>query len=128
MPARSDDSVVVLHLSDLQFGRFHRFGALGAGADFDSLFGVLRDDLKALEKEFELRPDLVIVTGDLAELGMENGLLVYAGHGLNTDNVGAVAAVPQIEELNIGHAIVSRAVLFGMEAAVREMLTAMATS
>ncbi|TNF71642.1 MAG: pyridoxine 5'-phosphate synthase [Acidobacteria bacterium] len=65
---------------------------------------------------------------EVAELGMENGLLVYAGHGLNTDNVGAVAAVPQIEELNIGHAIVSRAVLFGMEAAVREMLTAMATS
>lgn len=65
---------------------------------------------------------------EVAELGMENGLLVYAGHGLNTDNVGAVAAVPQIEELNIGHAIVSRAVLIGMEAAVREMLTAMATS
>lgn len=64
---------------------------------------------------------------EVAELGMENGLLVYAGHGLNTDNVGPVSAIPQIEELNIGHAIVSRAVLIGMEAAVSEMLTAMAT-
>jgi pyridoxine 5-phosphate synthase len=64
---------------------------------------------------------------EVAELGMENGLLVYAGHGLNTDNVGPVAAIPQIEELNIGHSIVSRAVLIGMEAAVSEMLTAMAT-
>lgn len=64
---------------------------------------------------------------EVAELGMDNGLLVYAGHGLNTDNVGPVAAIPQIEELNIGHAIVSRAVLIGMEAAVSEMLTAMAT-
>jgi pyridoxine 5-phosphate synthase len=63
---------------------------------------------------------------EVAELGMDNGLLVYAGHGLNTDNVGPVAAIPQIEELNIGHAIVSRAVLIGMEAAVSEMLTAMA--
>ena len=64
---------------------------------------------------------------EVAELGMDNGLLVYAGHGLNTDNVGPVAAIPQIEELNIGHSIVSRAVLIGMEAAVSEMLTAMAT-
>ena len=64
---------------------------------------------------------------EVAELGMENGLLVYAGHGLNTDNVGPVAAISQIVELNIGHSIVSRAVLIGMEAAVSEMLTAMAT-
>jgi pyridoxine 5-phosphate synthase len=63
---------------------------------------------------------------EVAMLGMENGLLVYAGHGLTTDNVGPVTAIPQIEELNIGHSIVSRAVLIGMEAAVSEMLTAMA--
>jgi len=63
---------------------------------------------------------------EVAELGMDNGLLVYAGHGLTTDNVGPVAAIPQIVELNIGHSIVSRAVLIGMEAAVSEMLTAMA--
>lgn len=53
------------------------------------------------------------------------GLRVYAGHALTTLNVGPVAAIPQIEELNIGHYLVSRAVLVGMETAVREMLAAM---
>lgn len=48
-------------------------------------------------------------------------LAVHAGHGLTYDNVGPVAAIPEIEELNIGHSIVSRAVLVGMESAVREM-------
>ena len=63
-----------------------------------------------------------------ALLGEELELHVYAGHGLTTANVGAIAALPQVEELNIGHSIVSRAVLIGMEAAVREMLEAMAAS
>lgn len=49
------------------------------------------------------------------------GLQVNAGHGLNYHNVQAVAAIPAIRELNIGHAIVARAVISGMEAAVREM-------
>lgn len=49
------------------------------------------------------------------------GLAVHAGHGLNYLNVHAVAAVPEIEELNIGHSIVSRAVFTGLERAVREM-------
>ena len=44
---------------------------------------------------------------------------------LTTGNVGPIAALPQVEELNIGHSIVSRAVLIGMEAAVREMIEAM---
>ncbi len=61
---------------------------------------------------------------EAAALGAESGLRVYAGHGLTTDNVRRVAEIPVIEELNIGHAIVSRAVLVGMEAAVREMLAA----
>jgi pyridoxine 5-phosphate synthase len=63
-----------------------------------------------------------------ALLGEELGVHVYAGHGLTTENVGAIAALPQVEELNIGHSIVSRAVLIGMEAAVREMLAAMGAS
>jgi len=49
------------------------------------------------------------------------GLAVHAGHGLNYDNVKAVAAIPEIEELNIGHSIVSRAISVGIEQAVREM-------
>lgn len=49
------------------------------------------------------------------------GLRVHAGHGLTYANVAPVAAIAEIEELNIGHSIVSRAVLIGMRDAVREM-------
>jgi pyridoxine 5-phosphate synthase len=49
------------------------------------------------------------------------GLRVNAGHGLRVDNVGPVAALPEVEELSIGHALVARALQVGMEAAVREM-------
>ena len=49
------------------------------------------------------------------------GLFVHAGHGLTYHNVVPVAAVPEIEELNIGHSVVSRAVMTGMRAAVEEM-------
>jgi pyridoxine 5-phosphate synthase len=50
------------------------------------------------------------------------GLFVHAGHGLTYRNVVPVAAIPEIEELNIGHSIVSRAVMAGMRTAVEEML------
>ena len=53
------------------------------------------------------------------------GLGVHAGHGLTVRNVGPVAAIPEIEELNIGHSIVSRAIFVGLTAAVREMRAAM---
>lgn len=55
----------------------------------------------------------------------EQGLHVHVGHGLNYHNVQAVAAIPEVEEMNIGHSIVSRAVLVGMERAVRDMKAAM---
>ena len=51
------------------------------------------------------------------------GLAVHAGHGLTYQNVQAVAAIPEIEELNIGHSIVSNAVFWGLEEAVRRMKT-----
>jgi pyridoxine 5-phosphate synthase len=60
-----------------------------------------------------------------ATLGRGQGLHLYAGHGLRTDNVGPIAALPGMEELNIGHFLVSRAVLVGMDTAVREMMAAM---
>jgi pyridoxine 5-phosphate synthase len=50
------------------------------------------------------------------------GLRVNAGHGLNYENLPALFAVPHLEELNIGHSIVSRAVFAGMEPAIKEML------
>jgi pyridoxine 5-phosphate synthase len=53
--------------------------------------------------------------------GRKLGLGVNAGHGLNYQNVREVVALGGIEEFNIGHSIVSRAVLVGMERAVREM-------
>jgi len=60
-----------------------------------------------------------------ALVGAELGLGVHAGHGLTVGNVGAVSAIPEIEELNIGHSIVSRAVFVGLDAAVREIRAAM---
>jgi pyridoxine 5-phosphate synthase len=53
------------------------------------------------------------------------GLEVHAGHGLNLHNVAAIAAIPEIVELNIGHSIVARALYVGFPRAVKEMLAAM---
>ena len=58
---------------------------------------------------------------DAAAYGHDLGLVVNAGHGLHYHNVKAIAAIPQIVELNIGHAIISRAVFDGMSVAVSEM-------
>jgi pyridoxine 5-phosphate synthase len=53
--------------------------------------------------------------------GLDLGLQVNAGHGLNYHNVQAIAAIPGVAELNIGHAIVARALFSGLQEAVREM-------
>ncbi len=60
-----------------------------------------------------------------AKLAQELGLRVNAGHGLTYHNVYPVACIPGMEELNIGHSIISRAVLVGLTQAVREMKRAM---
>ena len=57
-----------------------------------------------------------------AEYALSQGLEVNAGHGLNYENVKPVAAIKGMNELNIGHAIISRAVIVGIEKAVKEML------
>ncbi len=59
---------------------------------------------------------------DAAKAANKLGLKVAAGHGLNYDNVHSMVEIAEIEELNIGHAIVARAVLVGMERAVRDMI------
>jgi pyridoxine 5-phosphate synthase len=56
-----------------------------------------------------------------AQLGRSLGLAIHVGHGLTYENVALVAAIAEVEELNIGHSIVSRAVFTGMERAVRDM-------
>ncbi len=62
---------------------------------------------------------------DAARHGASIGLAVHAGHGLTVDNVGPIAAIPEIEELNIGHSVVARAVFVGLADAVRELRRAM---
>ena len=65
---------------------------------------------------------------DGARAARSLGLAVHAGHGLTYENVKPVAAIPEIEELNIGHSIVSRAVLIGMGRAVTEMAALIAAA
>jgi len=57
----------------------------------------------------------------------EMGLRVHGGHGLTYRNVQAIAAIDEIEEVSIGHSVVSRAVLVGMDLAVREMAALLET-
>lgn len=82
----------------------------GAYAHAESL-NVINDELEKLRS--------------LAAAAAKLRLGVSAGHGLNYQNVREVAAIPEIEELNIGHAIVGRAIMVGMERAVRDMLALM---
>jgi pyridoxine 5-phosphate synthase len=70
---------------------------------------------KGVQKEF-----LALRVG--AKLAQSLGLQVHAGHGLTYQNVGPVAALPEIEDLNIGHNIIARASLVGLRRAVREMI------
>lgn len=106
---------------------------------FISLF--IDPDKKQIESSKEVGAEMVeIHTGSYAETVNEKdkigelnkirnsvsnalnlGLRISAGHGLNYFNVKEIAAIEGIEELNIGHAIISRAVLVGMETAVRDM-------
>ena len=65
---------------------------------------------------FELRR-----IADMAALAVKNGIEPHAGHGLTFENVQAVAAIPQLAELNIGHYLIGEAIFTGLEAAVRRM-------
>jgi pyridoxine 5-phosphate synthase len=71
------------------------------------------------------RTDALNAIREASRLGRDLGIAVHAGHGLTVANVGPIAAIDEIEELNIGHSIVSRAVLVGLDAAVREIREAM---
>ena len=70
-------------------------------------------------------PETIDALRDAARDAAQLGLAVHAGHGLNVRNVGSIAAISEVEELNIGHSIVSRAVFVGLLEAVREMRQAM---
>jgi pyridoxine 5-phosphate synthase len=92
--------------------------ALDVGATFVELHtGRYCDASTEDEQEQEFR-----LIEQSAELAFESGLRVNAGHGLDYRNTAPIAALPSIEELSIGHAVISRAVMVGLDQAVREML------
>jgi pyridoxine 5-phosphate synthase len=70
-------------------------------------------------------PATLAALRDASGHGASIGLAVHAGHGLTTENVAPIAAIPEIEELNIGHSVVSRAVFVGLADAVHELRAAM---
>ncbi len=76
-------------------------------------------------KTIAAREEELSVLREAASLARDQGLHVHMGHGLNYTNVQAVASIEGVEELNIGHSIVARSVLVGMERAVRDMKEAM---
>ena len=119
--------------------------ALGAAGVRASLF--VEPDVPVVERCAELGAAIVeLHTGEYARVGgaerrrqlrriedaaahaARAGLQVNAGHGLHLDNVAAIAAIPVIAELNIGHAIIADAVFHGLADAVRRMRAAMAVS
>ncbi|HET7621260.1 MAG TPA: pyridoxine 5'-phosphate synthase [Gemmatimonadaceae bacterium] len=69
--------------------------------------------------------ETLLALREAATAGAGLGLAVHAGHGLTVRNVGPVAAIPEIEELNIGHSIISQAIFVGLVESVREMSAAM---
>ena len=71
---------------------------------------------------YSRNPKTIKQTIAAAELAHKLGLRVNAGHGLNYQNTPGIRAVPHLETLNTGHAIISRAVFVGLRQAVREML------
>ncbi|MGB2696570.1 MAG: pyridoxine 5'-phosphate synthase [Candidatus Zixiibacteriota bacterium] len=105
-----------------------------------SLF--INPDEKSVEKSAELNADYIEINTDsyceskdedihktelekvrkIAELAHKKGLGIHAGHGLNYKNAKDLMTIKEIEEVSIGHAIVARAVIVGMEKAVKEMI------
>lgn len=90
--------------------------AVAVGAPVVELHTGAYADVGGPERQREL--ERVIAA---ARYGQSKGLTVHAGHGLNCDNVQPIAAIPEIVELNIGHAIVAQAVFDGIERAVRDI-------
>jgi pyridoxine 5-phosphate synthase len=97
----------------------------GGGARWIEGFEINTDAYTRGQDAAQTQEELAKIT-EMAVAGGQKGLRVYAGHGLRSDNVGPIAAVEPIEELNIGHALIARSVMVGLEGAVKEMLAAMA--
>ncbi|MEO8514476.1 MAG: pyridoxine 5'-phosphate synthase [Ignavibacteria bacterium] len=93
--------------------------ALEMGADMIEIhtgkYGLLTEPLDIIAELEKIRQTAI--------LAKELGIGVNAGHGLNYLNITAIANIPEIDEVSIGHSIIARAVFTGLENAVREMLT-----
>ncbi|WP_333665590.1 pyridoxine 5'-phosphate synthase [Acinetobacter guillouiae] len=95
--------------------------AIACGAPTIELHtGAYADAKTAEAQQIELER---IIKG--TEYAASKGLVVNAGHGLNLDNVAAIAAISQIHELNIGHSIIAESVFVGLEQAVKDMKAAL---
>src|SRR3954468_14471701 len=90
--------------------------ALSLGAPVVEIHTGRYCELEGEERAAELRR-----IADAAALAAKNGIEAHAGHGLSFDNVQAVAAIPQLRELNIGHFLVGEAIFCGLEESVRTM-------
>ncbi|MDR2579849.1 MAG: pyridoxine 5'-phosphate synthase [Fibromonadaceae bacterium] len=93
-----------------------------AGADYVEFHTGAYANAFELRREDEIELELSKLQ-DQITFAIKSGLKVNAGHGLNYRNIHRIAELNGIEELNIGHSIVSRAALVGMERAVKEMLS-----
>ncbi len=96
--------------------------ALGLGARIVELNTARYSDATLTNRETKEGTEAVESVRQAAELAHSKNMVVLAGHGLTYRNVRAVAAIPAIVELNIGHNIIARAALVGLERAVRDML------
>jgi pyridoxine 5-phosphate synthase len=121
--ARISESCVRLKESGIRVSLFidaderQLHAALESGAPYIEIHtGHYADAVNDENQQLELNKIIKAV-----QFASTHGLKVNAGHGLNYCNVMSVAAVPEILELNIGHSIISRAVLSGLPEAVREM-------
>jgi pyridoxine 5-phosphate synthase len=120
--ARLRDCCAALHDAGIRVSLFvdpepaQLEAALAAGAPVVELHTGAYADSTGERQALEL-----MRIAEAARFGSRIGLTIHAGHGLNYHNVQPVAAIPEIVELNIGHAIVARAVMDGMGPAVRDM-------
>jgi pyridoxine 5-phosphate synthase len=96
--------------------------ALGVGSRFVELNTALYSDATLTNRATKEGADALEAVKQAAELAHSKQMQVLAGHGLTYRNVRAIAEIPQIVELNIGHNIIARAALVGLDRSVRDML------
>ncbi len=113
-----DAGIVVSIFIDPELAQLE--AAAKTGAEYVELHTGAYANATGKDKEHELER-LV----KAAQFASGLGLMVNAGHGIDYDNIAGVLQVPNLKELNIGHSIISRAVMVGLEAAVKEMLDLM---